>query len=179
MSTTDFLLQKHVLAAAAWVLVVAIAGGLATEVGAWYKALIQPPWKPPDWAFGVVWTCIFIASAFAWLEFWSRGPSANQKSIVIVLFLLNGAFNILWSVLYFNLHRPDRSILFMGIGRCHYCGDDSGIEPSGVVDGAVLGVGLDCDGPQLGNDSPQWTVCLSGYHHETTQPRRKPPHRTD
>jgi translocator protein len=111
MSTTDFLLQKHVLAAAAWVLVVAIAGGLATEVGAWYKALVQPPWKPPDWAFGVVWTCIFIASAFAWLEFWSRNPSTNQKSIVIVLFLLNGAFNILWSVLYFKLHRPDWSMI--------------------------------------------------------------------
>jgi translocator protein len=111
MSTTDFLLQKHVLAAAAWVLVVAIAGGLATEVGAWYKALLQPPWKPPDWAFGVVWTCIFIASAFAWLEFWSRNPSANQKSMVSVLFLLNGAFNILWSVLYFKLHRPDWSMI--------------------------------------------------------------------
>ena len=111
MSTTDFLLQKHVLAATAWVLVVAIAGGLATEVGAWYKALVQPPWKPPDWAFGVVWTCIFIASAFAWLEFWSRNPSANQKSMVSVLFLLNGAFNILWSVLYFKLHRPDWSMI--------------------------------------------------------------------
>jgi tryptophan-rich sensory protein len=111
MSTTDFLLQKHVLAAAAWVLIVAIAGGLATEVGTWYKALLQPPWKPPDWAFGVVWTCIFIASAFAWLEFWSRNPSANQKSMVSVLFLLNGAFNILWSVLYFKLHRPDWSMI--------------------------------------------------------------------
>jgi tryptophan-rich sensory protein len=111
MSTTDFLLQKHVLAAAAWVLIVAIAGGLVTEVGAWYKALLQPPWKPPDWAFGVVWTCIFIASAFAWLEFWSRSPSAIQKCMVSVLFVLNGAFNILWSVLYFKLHRPDWSMI--------------------------------------------------------------------
>jgi benzodiazapine receptor len=111
MSTTDFLLQKHVLAAAIWVLVVAIAGGLATEVGTWYKALLQPPWKPPDWAFGVVWTCIFIASAFAWLEFWSRSPSAEQKYKVIFLFILNGAFNILWSILYFKMHRPDWSMI--------------------------------------------------------------------
>ena len=73
----------------------------------------------------------------------------------------------------------DRGSLFMGIGCRHYCGDDSGIERSGMVDGAVLSVGLDCDGPQLGNDSPQWAVCLSGHHDETTQPRRKPPHRTD
>ena len=62
----------------------------------------------------------------------------------------------------------DRSSLFMGIGRRHYCGDASGIKSSGVVDGAVLSVGLDCDGPQLGNDSPQWTICLSGHHDETT-----------
>lgn len=111
MSTADFLLQKHVLAAACWVLVVAILGGLATEVGAWYKSLQQPPWKPPDWAFGVVWTCIFIASAFAWLEFWHRNPSTDQKMMVIILFLLNGIFNILWSVLYFKLHRPDWSMI--------------------------------------------------------------------
>ena len=48
----------------------------------------------------------------------------------------------------------DRSCLFMGIGSCHYCGDASGINLSGVVDGPLLSVGLDCNGPQLGNDSP-------------------------
>ena len=48
----------------------------------------------------------------------------------------------------------DRSGLFMGIGSRHYCGDDSGIERSGVVDGPLLSMGLDCNGPQLGNDSP-------------------------
>jgi tryptophan-rich sensory protein len=31
--------------------------------------------------------------------------------MVSVLFLLNGAFNILWSVLYFKLHRPDWSMI--------------------------------------------------------------------
>jgi hypothetical protein len=49
-----------------------------------------------------------------------------------------------------------------------------------MVDGAVFGVGLDCDGPQLGNDSPQWAFCLKLIdHHETIKPGRKPPHCTD
>jgi hypothetical protein len=55
----------------------------------------------------------------------------------------------------------DRSGLFMGIGSRPYCGDDSGIEPSGVVDGSLFSVGLDCNGPELGNDSPQWALCLN------------------
>ena len=85
-----------------------------------------------------------------------------------VLFLLNGAFNILWSVLYFKLHRPDWSMIeavFYGHRSPPLLGDDSGIEPSGVVDGPLFSVGLDCNGPELGNDSPQRAVCLSGIDH--------------
>ena len=68
----------------------------------------------------------------------------------------------------------------MGIGRRPYCGDDSGIKPSGVVDGPLFSVGLDCNGPELGNDTPQWALCLKHIdHHETIKPGRKPPHRTD
>jgi len=111
MRIGHFLLQKQVLAAAAWIFVVGFLGGLATEVGPWYKALQQPAWQPPDWSFGVVWTFIFVASGIAWLEFWRRNPSPQQKTAVIVLFLLNGMCNVLWSVLYFKLHRPDWSLI--------------------------------------------------------------------
>ena len=36
-------------------------------------------------------------------------PSARKQRLW-VLFLLNGALNVLWSLLYFKLHRPDWSM---------------------------------------------------------------------
>jgi translocator protein len=50
--------------------VLAVVGGFLTQLSPWYYSLKQPAWKPPDWAFGPVWTSIFIclslAIAFAW-----------------------------------------------------------------------------------------------------------------
>ena len=44
---------------------VALAGGLLTDLGPWYQALREPSWKPPDMAFGPIWTVIFALTAIA------------------------------------------------------------------------------------------------------------------
>lgn len=38
-----------------------IFGGLITkkEVPAWYASLNKPSWRPPNYAFGVVWTALY------------------------------------------------------------------------------------------------------------------------
>ena len=38
-------------------------GAALTDLGPWYFALRQPEWKPPDPAFGVIWTTIFTLCA--------------------------------------------------------------------------------------------------------------------
>ncbi|BCA59738.1 hypothetical protein HMP06_2507 [Sphingomonas sp. HMP6] len=40
-----------------------VAGGLATPLGDWYKALRKPSWQPPGWAFGPAWTIILGLAA--------------------------------------------------------------------------------------------------------------------
>ena len=35
--------------AAVWVTIVAVLGGLLTEVGEWYENLTFPSWRPPNW----------------------------------------------------------------------------------------------------------------------------------
>ena len=62
-----FFQHKYLLLIAAWLIGTSVLGGLATEIGPWYFSLKQPSWKPPDWAFGVIWTIIFILSAMAWM----------------------------------------------------------------------------------------------------------------
>ena len=102
---------KPVLVAAAAALVVAVLGGLMTEIGPWYLSLKQPPWKPPDWAFGPVWTTIFALAAAAGVIGWRRAPSRASRELMLMLFALNGFLNVFWSLLYFRLHRPDWSLL--------------------------------------------------------------------
>jgi translocator protein len=79
-------------------------------VGTWYASLKQPPWKPPDWAFGPIWTTIFALAAAAGAIGWRRAPSRAAREGLLALFAANGFLNVLWSLLYFRLHRPDWSL---------------------------------------------------------------------
>jgi translocator protein len=101
---------KPVVVAALAALFVAVLGGLTTDLGPWYVALKQPSWKPPDWAFGPIWTTIFALCAAAGVIGWRRAPSRAQRGLMVMLFALNGFLNVFWSLLFFRLHRPDWSL---------------------------------------------------------------------
>jgi len=101
------LTRQHVLVAVAAAFVVGTTGGLLTELGPWYLALRVPAWKPPDWAFGPIWTTIFALTTWAGLRGWRDATDSSYRIRLIVLLTLNGGFNILWSVLFFKMYRPD------------------------------------------------------------------------
>ena len=100
-----------VLVAAAAALGVAGLGALMTDLGPWYLGLRQPAWKPPDWAFGPAWTLIFALAALAGVMAWKRAPDRASREWLLALFALNGFLNILWSLLFFRLQRPDWALL--------------------------------------------------------------------
>jgi benzodiazapine receptor len=102
--------SRPIWIAAAAAISVAVIGGLMTDIGPWYMSLKQPAWKPPDWAFGPVWTTIFALAAAAGVIGWRRAPSRATRETMLALFAANGFLNVLWSLLYFRLHRPDWSL---------------------------------------------------------------------
>ena len=58
-----------------------VAGAVVTtpNVTTWYKELAQPPWTPPPWLFGPVWTVLYIMMAIsAWLV-WKRGDASSTR----------------------------------------------------------------------------------------------------
>lgn len=86
-------------------------GGALTELGPWYFALKHPDWKPPDAAFGVVWSTLFTLGAIsAWLA-WQAADTPAMRARVAVLFGTNAVLNIVWSALYFKLQRPDWALI--------------------------------------------------------------------
>jgi tryptophan-rich sensory protein len=90
---------------------VAGIGGSLTVLDAWYFALNQPGWKPPDPAFGAIWSVIFsLCAVCAWLG-WHACESLGQRRTWLVLWALNAFFNIFWSLIYFKWHRPDWSLM--------------------------------------------------------------------
>jgi tryptophan-rich sensory protein len=103
--------SRPIVIAAAAAMAVAVIGGLMTDIGPWYISLKQPSWKPPDWAFGPIWTTIFALAAAAGVIGWRRAPSRASRETMLALFAANGFLNVFWSLLYFRLHRPDWSLI--------------------------------------------------------------------
>lgn len=104
-----------VLVAAGAALAVAGLGALMTDLGDWYRQLEQPAWKPPDWLFGPAWTLIFGLAATAGVAAWRQAPDKASREWLLALFALNGFLNVLWSLLYFRLRRPDWALLEVGL----------------------------------------------------------------
>jgi tryptophan-rich sensory protein len=93
--------------AAVCVIIVAVVGGLMTEVGEWYESLRFPSWRPPNWLFGPAWTTIYLLIATSSVMAWERAPDGASRRWLLVLLAINAVLNILWSPLFFKLRRPD------------------------------------------------------------------------
>ncbi|WP_375463684.1 TspO/MBR family protein [uncultured Methylobacterium sp.] len=87
-------------------LAVGAAGGILTTIGPWYRALRNPAWKPPDWAFGPVWATIFTLCVVSASLAWNAADHA-ARSALVATYGVNAALNIAWSALFFRAERPD------------------------------------------------------------------------
>jgi translocator protein len=106
---------KPIIIAAAAALAVALLGGLMTDIGPWYRSLHTPWWQPPDWAFGPAWTVIYALAAISGVVAWRDAGSRQQRETMLCLFALNAFLNVLWSLLFFRLRRPDWALFEVGL----------------------------------------------------------------
>jgi tryptophan-rich sensory protein len=102
--------KKPILIAFLLAITVGGIGGAVTEIGPWYFSLIKPTWQPPDWAFGPIWTLIYITTGIAGVRAWRLGD-ARQRRLFLIALLINCALNVLWSLLFFKMQRPDLSLI--------------------------------------------------------------------
>ena len=96
--------RKQIFGLLGWIVITFIAsafGAVASiQAKEFYRQLNQPSWAPPSWLFGPVWTLLYTLMAIAVWLVWRNG-GLRQNRAAIVLFLLQLAFNAVWSWLFF------------------------------------------------------------------------------
>lgn len=90
---------------------VAAIGSAATVGGLdpWYAQLDKPPWTPPSWLFGPVWTALYLAMAVAAWRVWRAG--GRGATAALVAYGVQLALNAAWSVLFFGLRSPGAALV--------------------------------------------------------------------
>lgn len=86
------------------------ATGAMFKPGAWYRSLNKPTWTPPSWVFPVVWTTLYIAMSVAAARV-AAVPGAGQA---LALYTLQLALNVLWTPIFFGLHRLRAGMVVIG-----------------------------------------------------------------
>ena len=97
--------MRQILGLLGWLLIAfaaAAVGAIASvDAASFYGQLNKPPWAPPAWVFGPVWTALYsLMGLSAWLVWRSPRP----KKLALTLFGLQLAANALWSWLFFAWH---------------------------------------------------------------------------
>ena len=107
---------KTLLGFALWILAALAAGALGSlfTPGEWYAAMSKPSWTPPNEIFAPVWTVMYILMGIAAGMVWRRA-GFSSASIGIVLFIGQLILNVLWSYLFFGLHRPGWAFLEISV----------------------------------------------------------------
>jgi benzodiazapine receptor len=67
----------------------------------WYRGLKKPPYTPPNWVFGPVWTVLYILMAVSVFLVWQKGLAAPGVTTAFTLFWIQLAANAIWSYVFF------------------------------------------------------------------------------
>jgi translocator protein len=83
-----------------------ILGALTTETGTspWYRELAKPPFQPPGWVFGPVWTLLYALMGVAAWRVWRRAIETPGRRRALGLFAAQLALNAAWSPIFFGAH---------------------------------------------------------------------------
>lgn len=103
MAETGSKLKPALVYAAAIIIVLVVGGLIGTSIrpDAWYAEIRKPPFNPPNWVFGPVWSILYVMIGVAGARVYLRDPHGKAVTLWIVQMILNWA----WTPLWFGLHQ--------------------------------------------------------------------------
>jgi len=91
----------------------AASTGSLFPTGQWYKSLRKPAWVPPNWAFPLVWSTLYILMSWAAMRVGMSGASGPLMALALGLWALQIAFNAIWTPVFFGLRRMRAALVIM------------------------------------------------------------------
>ncbi|WP_445218789.1 TspO/MBR family protein [Bradyrhizobium sp. Pa8] len=83
--------------------------GATNLPGEWYVALAKPDFVPPNWAFPVAWTILYILIAIAGWRTFRREPSGRAMQV----WAAQLALNFVWSPVMFTMHQIGAALVIL------------------------------------------------------------------
>ncbi|UPK27249.1 TspO/MBR family protein [Bradyrhizobium sp. 195] len=83
--------------------------GAANLPGKWYAGLAKPSFVPPNWAFPVAWTILYIMIAVAGWRTFRREPRGRA----MLVWAAQMALNFAWSPVMFTMHQIGAALVIL------------------------------------------------------------------
>ena len=99
----------------------AIPGSIVTRknIKGWYESLERPTWRPPNWAFGPVWTSLYAGMGYASYLIYQDGADLTALGLYASQLILNWA----WTPIFFGSHNVklafyEIAALWLNVAAC-------------------------------------------------------------
>jgi benzodiazapine receptor len=94
-------------------IIVGSIGSLVTypAIPTWYLYLQKPPFSPPNWLFGPVWTLLFTLMGIAAYLVFKEGLKKPQVKAALRMFAIQFVFNVAWSFAFFGARSPSLGLM--------------------------------------------------------------------
>ncbi|KAF2253128.1 benzodiazepine receptor family protein-like protein [Trematosphaeria pertusa] len=93
-----------------------------------YRKLKQPPFNPPGWLFGPVWTALYATMGYTAWRAWTTGTTSFDPETVklakqgATLYTIQLALNFAWMPLFFGFYRPiEAAVDLVALGGVTSC----------------------------------------------------------
>jgi benzodiazapine receptor len=73
-----------------------------SSIPEFFATLNKPTWAPPAWAFGPIWTVLYILMGIALFLVWREGLERRDVKIAIGIFALQLILNFFWTIIFFG-----------------------------------------------------------------------------
>lgn len=80
-----------------------------------YQTLNQPPFAPPAWLFGVVWTVLYILMGIAAYLIYISAESSPERTKALILYALQLFVNFSWSIVFFRFQSYGAAVLVLAL----------------------------------------------------------------
>lgn len=83
-----------------------VIGSIFTNpsIPVWYGGLNKPPFNPPNWIFGPVWTILYILMGISAYLIYEKGLKNKRVRSALIIFGVQLLLNSLWSIIFFGWH---------------------------------------------------------------------------